>query len=123
MFALIIGTSGCRRTESEGAAEPSTEVRIISQVVETDVPTTYEVRWFPSGCESFDRIEIEESADEVALTIYAYVDSADCQTSTGESSTTVELADPLGERVLLDGNLDSTIALNADPQPPDDLDP
>ena len=82
-----------------------------------------DVRWFPSGCEEFLRLDVEESDDEVALTVWVNVDSASCETSTGESSVTADLADPLGNRILLDGNLDTTIALNGDPQPPEDLEP
>ena len=121
--ALVLTTTACRRTIVEGAADPSTEVRIISQVLGTTTDPVYEVRWFPSGCESLDRVDIDESADEVALTVWAYVDSADCEVLTGETSTTVTLTEPLGDRVLLDGNLDTTIALNGDVQPPEDLEP
>lgn len=119
----ILSASGCRRTVVDGTAEPRDEVRIISQVLGETDDSTFEVRWFPSGCEEFLRLDVEESDDEVALTVMVNVDSANCETSTGESSTTAELTDPLGERVLLDGNLDTTIALNGDPQPPEDLEP
>lgn len=122
-FAVLFGGSACRRTVVEGAAEPTTEVRIISQVLGSTSEPTYEVRWFPSGCESLDRIDIDQSDDEVALTVYAYVDSADCEVLSGETSAMITLAEPLGDRVLLDGNLDTTIALNGDAQPPEDLEP
>lgn len=121
--AMVLMAGACRRTVVDGTAEPSTEVRIISQVLGTTVDPLYEVRWFPSGCESLDRVDIDESADEVALTVWAYVDSADCEVLTGETSTMVTLAEPLGERVLFDGNLDTTIALNGAVQPAEDLEP
>ncbi len=121
---IVVGlTGGCRQPEGEGAAEAREEVRIVSQVLSTDDPRRFEVRWFPSGCERFERVDVEESTDEVGLTVWVWVDSGDCSASTSEEATSIELAQPLGERVFVDSNMGTTVKLNAEPGPPEDLDP
>lgn len=119
---LVLVSVGCRRTVAGGAAEPKIEDRIISQILETDDPEVYEIRWFPSGCESLDRIDSEIRDSGVWFTVFAFVDSAACVQSSGvESSALVNLGEPIGDRLIYDGNLKSTVALNGEAQPPEDL--
>ena len=120
LCALVI--TGCRRTVSEGAVEPRAEERIVSQVLTTDSPSRLEVRWFPSGCEEFDSIEVTETTDSVSLLINAFVDTEACELSSGESSTFINLDSPLGDRDVFDANPfidDDPIVLNAGTQPPE----
>lgn len=118
----LVGTASCRQTVSEGPAAARVEDRIISQILETDDPEVYEVRWFPSGCESLDRIESEIRDTGVWIRVYAFVDSATCVESTGvESSGLVDVGESVGDRLVYDANLKSTVALNQPAQPPEDL--
>ena len=114
--------SGCRRTVVDGTAEPSIEERIISQILTTDDELVLDVRWFPTGCERLERVDLEEDDAEISITVWTFVNTADCESSTGESSVLVTLDDPVGDRTVFDGNLDTTVALNEQPQPPEDLD-
>ena len=120
LIALLV--SGCRRTVVDGTAEPSIEERIISQILTTDDELVLDVRWFPTGCERLERIDLEEDDAEISITVWTFVNTADCESSTGESSVLVTLDDPVGDRTVFDGNLDTTVALNEQPQPPEDLD-
>lgn len=107
---------------TEGAIEPQAEERIVSQVLTTESPTRLEVRWFPSGCEEFDSIEVTETAESVGLLINAFVDTEACELSSGESSTFIDLESPLDGRDVFDANRfidDDPIVLNAETQPPE----
>lgn len=121
---LIVGLigGGCRRRVVDGTAEPAIEERIISQILTTDDDLVYDVRWFPTGCERLERVDVDESDEEVSFTVWTFVNTADCESSTGESSVLVTLDEPVGDRVVFDGNLDTTVALNSPAQPPEDLD-
>lgn len=119
---LVLVASSCRRTVVDGTAEPAIEERIISQILTTNDESVLDVRWFPTGCERFERIDVTESAEEVSLTVWTFVNTADCENLSGEASILVTLDEPLGDRTVFDGNLDTTVALNEQPQPPEDLD-
>jgi len=117
--ALALVAGSCGGTEGDPNPTVGTEVRIVSQVLGSPESEDLEIRWFPTSCESFDSLDVEEGDAEVEITITVLVDSGACETPDGEASTTFRLAAPLGDRVVLDGNLGSTVKLNAEPGPPD----
>lgn len=118
-LVLLLGAGACRGTEGDPDPTVGLEVRIISQVIGAEASSELEVRWFPTTCESFDRYDLTESDSEVEVTVHVLVDAGQCEAPEGESSIIVDLAAPLGSRAVVDGNLGSTVALNADPQPPE----
>lgn len=118
VVVAVVG-SACGGTEGDPNPTVGTEVRIISQVLGTPDSSDLEIRWFPTTCESFDSLEVVEGDTEIEIMITVLVDAGACDTPEGEASTTYALAAPLGDRIILDGNLNSTVKLNAEPGPPD----
>jgi len=116
---LALLAVSCGGAEGDPNPTVGTEVRIISQVLGSSDSNDLEIRWFPTSCESFDSLEVDEGEAEVEITITVLVDSGACETPDGEASTNFRLAAPLGDRLVVDGNLGSTVKLNAEPGPPD----
>jgi len=111
--------ASCGGTEGDPNPTVGTEVRIISQVLGDSGSPELEIRWFPTSCESFDSLDVDESDTEVEIIISVLVDAGACEMPEGEASTSYTLTAVLGDRAIVDGNLGSTVKLNAEPGPPD----
>lgn len=69
--------------------------------------TVLEVQWFGGNeaCFGLDRVELEETADAVSITVFTGREPGDqvCTMEAALKSTEVELSEPLGPRSILDG--------------------
>lgn len=104
---LVLLLASCR-TEDNSLPEPTEEPRIISLIEATDNDAELVVSWFPAPCETFNRIEVTPTADQIELELIVIVDAANCPTGS-ITSTVVQLGEPRAGREVFDLTFDDTV--------------
>jgi len=104
-IAFVAASPGCDR-DATADAKDSTRA---TQWVRAEAPpasSTIRVSYRSLLCFSFDRIDVEETAVEVVVTVYEKVPAdSDCPAVAVTRTHAAELKAPLGSRITIDGAL------------------
>lgn len=91
-----------------GVDERSVPIDCIDQIANRRVRVGFTLPAGPS-CHLLQRVELLESADAVSITLFAVVDddpaAGACPEEPRRAVTEIDLAAPIGDRILLDGSV------------------
>ena len=113
IFVLLV--SSCRR-EDNSIPPIEEQDRIIATASLTDTPNELLLTWFPVECETFQGVEVEPTDEFINIRIRVVVDVVTCPPG-GFSQTTVDVGEPLDDRLIWDRAFGDTVALTDPPAP------
>ncbi|WP_419927474.1 hypothetical protein [Candidatus Poriferisocius sp.] len=109
VLALVLLAAGCTTKTKELPQGPPREIRIINNVEVADDDRTLTVRYWGTECEEFSDSEVDYGITQIKITIYALVNTEECQRSGHQQNADITLNQPLGNRIIIDANSDTVV--------------